>query len=251
MTRAFLSATWRHLLMVNYRVDPALIAHLAPVGTTVDTHEGQAFVSLVGFLFAHTRVRGLAIPFHRDFEELNLRYYIRRDQPGEARRAVAFVKEIVPLRAVAAAARLAYNENYVFAPMSHLLELESGPCTDVFAKLDEDLRGKVSYSWTEAGREHSLAATADGPLRPLAPGSHEEFIAEHYWGYAAQRDGGTVEYQVEHPPWRVRDVREVRVDVDFAAVYGPEWVECLSAPPVSAFCAEGSEVSVYEGERIA
>jgi hypothetical protein len=238
--------------MINYEVDPGLVLHRAPRGTILDLWQGRCVVSLVGFLFGETRVKGIPVPFHRHFEEVNLRYYIQRKTSLETKRAVGFVREIVPQRAVAWMARLLFNENYVALPMDHRIDLESGPTYHAFPKIREPVRleGRVEYGWKEGGRRHFLAATRASEWEPLKPGSEEEFIAEHYWGYVAQRDGATVEYQVVHPPWRISRVKEVRVEIDWSMVYGAEWREPLSRPPVSAFLAEGSEVSVMDGHRI-
>jgi uncharacterized protein len=241
MPSPFLTARWRWLLMLNYRVDPARIAPFVPAGCEVDLFEGETFVSLVGFLFEDTRLKGVPVPFHQHFEEVNLRYYIRRPHPEGDRRAVGFIREIVPKWAIATVARLVYQENYIAVPMRHTVE----------AKGDElPVGAEVSYGWELGGRWHAMSARVSGPAAPLPPGSHEAFIAEHYWGYAAQRNGGTVEYQVAHPEWRAFPVVDVAADLDARAVYGEAWAEVLEAAPVSAFVAEGSEVTVYDGEVV-
>src|SRR6476620_1797845 len=118
----FLTAEWRALAMLNYHVDPGVLHPLVPRGTELDTFAGQTFVSLVGFLFANTRVLGMPIPAHRTFEEVNLRFYVRRRVGSETRRAVTFIKELVPRPLIAKLARLAYNEPYRSAPMRHTFE---------------------------------------------------------------------------------------------------------------------------------
>jgi uncharacterized protein len=235
----FLTAAWRSLAMLNWAVDPALLAPRVPEGTELDTWEGTAYASLVGFLFLDTRVLGIGVPFHRDFEELNLRFYVRRTVGDEVRRGVVFVKEVVPRRAIAALARLAYGENYVAHPMRHRIALEP------------DTGGSVEYGWRIGGRWSSLRAEVEGPARPLEAGSEAEFIAEHYWGYARQRGGGTVEYRVEHPRWRAWAATAARVEADLAALYGGALADALSGEPRSAFVAEGSEIVVRRGVRIA
>ena len=222
---SFLTAEWRHLVMLNYRVEPGLLEPLVPRGTVLDPHGGHHWCSLVGFLFLETRLKGVPVPFHQDFEELNLRFYVRRGD----KRGVVFVKELVPKWAIATVARLAYNENYVSLPMGH--------------RLDE----RVTYTF---GADGELSARPVGEPRGLQPGSHEEFIAEHYWGYARQRDGGTVEYEVQHPPWRVQDAVEGRFIGDVAELYGAELAETLRGPPYSSFVAEGSAISVEPGRRL-
>src|SRR5258708_27506991 len=104
--------------------------------------------------------------------------------------------------------------------------------------------GGCEYAWRFGGRWHSLAAGISGEPQPMAEGSAEEFICEHYHGYTRQRDGGTVEYPVEHPRWRVWPARDPRFDGDAAALYGGAFAEALRSPPRSAFVAEGSPVVV-------
>ncbi|HEX8362069.1 MAG TPA: DUF2071 domain-containing protein, partial [Longimicrobium sp.] len=90
----FLAAEWRDLVMLNYEADPAALRPLVPAGTELDAWGGTTYVSMVGFLFLRTRVLGIPIPFHQDFEEVNLRFYVRRRGPEGWRRGVVFVREI-------------------------------------------------------------------------------------------------------------------------------------------------------------
>jgi uncharacterized protein YqjF (DUF2071 family) len=226
--------------MLNYEIDPAILGPLVPAGTELDQWCGTTYVSMVGFLFLQTRVLSVPIPFHRNFEEVNLRFYVRRRAEDGWRRAVVFVKELVPRRAIAWTARALYNENYIALPMGHRHDFEDG---------SRDLCG-VSYWWRHRGREDRIEVSVAGAPQPIADGSQEEFITEHYWGYVRQRDGGTVEYRVEHPPWNVWTVREHRFECDVAALYGQGFVEPLHSAPVSAFVADGSAVTVRRGIRL-
>jgi len=72
--------------MLNYVVDPRLITPLIPAETEIDFENGETFLSVVGFLFLDTRLLGLPIPLHRDFEEVNLRFYVRRQSADTWRR---------------------------------------------------------------------------------------------------------------------------------------------------------------------
>lgn len=237
----FLTGQWKYLAMLNYEIDPGLLRRLVPRGTELDSWNGKTMVSVVGFMFLETRVLGVKIPFHVRFEEVNLRFYVRRKAEAGWRRGVVFIKEIVPRRAIAVAARLFYNENYTAMPMRHQIELDEATAG----------RGTVEYGWRRKGQWQRLRAVTEGAARPLVDGSEAEFITEHYWGYAMQRDGGTVEYQVEHPRWRVWEASERRFDCDARAVYGAEFAEALGAEPSSAFVALGSEITVRRGVRIA
>jgi uncharacterized protein YqjF (DUF2071 family) len=239
---AFLTGEWRHLAMLNFVVDPGLVRGLVPAGTEPDTWRGDTYLSVVGFLFDDTRLAGVPVPFHRRFEEVNLRFYVRREAGGETRRGVVFVKEIVPRRAVAWIARLVYNENYVALPMRHAVDLAGGRIAP---------GGVAEYRVRHAGRWHALAVRTGGPAAPIAAGSEAEFITEHYWGYCRQRDGGTIEYRVEHPRWAVHDAAEARLDGDAAALYGAALGAALREPPRSAFVADGSRIAVHRPVRIA
>jgi len=238
-SRPFLTARWESLVLLNYACPPDLLDPLVPSGTTLDRWDGAALVSLVGFMFRDTRVRGVPVPFHRTFEEVNLRFYVRRDAPeGDVRRAVVFVREVVPRRAVAAVARWIYDEPYVRAPME----------SDV--SLDPDVGGDVEYRWRYADRPFALKATARGRAAPSEPGSEAEFITEHYWGYSRQQDGSTLEYRVDHPRWRVWTAETSAFQGDAEPLYGPGFAEILRGPPRSAFVAEGSDVVVYGGHTL-
>lgn len=240
--RPFLTAAWRYLAMLNYEVPPALLRPRVPLGTELDSLDGATMVSMVGFRFLDTRVLGVPIPGHRDFDEINLRFYVRRrDDRGEWRRGVVFVRELVPRRAIAFVARRCYNEPYTAVPMRHELRM---------ADAVDGQPGRAAYAWRLGGRWHRLEVTTRG--RPDFPdeGSEATFITEHYWGYTAQRDGGTTEYRVAHPPWRVWAASGARLDCDVSAVYGPGYAECLALEPRSAFLAEGSVVTVYRGRAL-
>jgi len=240
--RPFLRAEWRYLVMLNYAVDPAILDPLVPAGTVLDRWHDQTLVSIVGFRFDDTRVLGAAIPFHRTFDEVNLRFYVRRrSEAGDWRRAVVFVRELVPRRAIALLARWCYNEPYTAVPMRHELALNGAV---------DGAPGRAAYLWRMEDRWHRLEVRTVGRPAPAAPGSEAAFVTEHYWGYTAQPDGGCKEYQVVHPPWRVWDAAGADFDCDVRRVYGAGFAECLAEAPRSAFLAEGSEVTVYSGRRL-
>lgn len=239
---AFLTAHWKYLAMLNYEVDPKILLSRLPVGTEFDTFEGKTFVSMVGFLFHDTKLLGVPIPFHQNFEEVNLRFYVRhKAENGEWRRGVVFVKEIVPKFAIALVARAVYEEHYIAIPTRHTLEFDSN--TPENPKL-------VTYEWDYNDNWHHITVHPTGNSYSLATGSEEEFIAEHYWGYTRHSDGTTTEYKVEHPPWRVWAVKDSEFKCDIASLYGAEFVDCLSVKPSSAFLAEGSAVTVYMGNKL-
>lgn len=232
----FLGAEWRHLVVLNYPCDPALLAPRVPKGVELDHFNGVCYVSVVGFLFLSTRVLGMPIPGHRDFEEVNLRFYVRREQGGELRRGVVFVKELVPRRMIAWVAKTVYNEPYEAVPMRHEVNPDAG---------------RYRYGWDYAGAECFIDARRDAPFAYAAPDSEATFITEHYWGYTRLRNGGTAEYQVEHPTWRTAPLVSSQFTADVSRLYGAEFAPCLAQPPASALVAEGSAITVRRGKRVA
>jgi uncharacterized protein YqjF (DUF2071 family) len=231
----FLTAEWRNLVMLNFVVEPAILRPLVPAGTELDAWRGLTFVSLVGFLFANTRVLGIPIPGHRTFEEINLRFYVRRGVNGELRRAVTFIRELVPRTAIAFTARALYNEPYRVAPMRHRF---GAPRAD-------GMPARVEYEWKSGAEWTTIDCTATGPAIPALSDSQEEFITEHYWGYTRQRNGSTIEYRVDHPPWRVASIEAPVITGELERTYGAVFASILRAPPASAFLADGSAVTVF------
>lgn len=239
--RSFLTAQWRDLILLNYEVPPGLLQPLVPDGTELDSFAGRTLASIVGFRFVDTRVRGWRVPFHQEFEEVNLRFYVVRHVPGgEVRRAVVFVRELVPKRAVAWLARLIYNEPYRYVPMGH------GIVRQPNAAFPE----RVAYTWQNGSEPLVLSGRLRSAPRALTRPSEAEFITEHYWGYGRQRDGSTLEYRVAHPSWQVAELDEPQLSGNVAAQWGSTWQPILSRPPHSAFYATGSEIEVFLGRRV-
>jgi uncharacterized protein len=237
LPHVFLTAEWRELALLNYAVSPDLLLGFVPRGTELDDWNGQFFVSLVGFRFIKTKVMGISLPFHRNFDEVNLRFYVRRREGTDWRRGVVFVREIVPRRAIAALARFLYNEKYVALPMSHQIQRHD-------AGLD------VRYQWTFQGRSNKLSVCVTGEAALPGEASEAHFITEHFWGYSAQPDGGCIEYRVDHPSWAVWTAHQARFEGDATQIYGKDLAAVLQREPDSAFLAVGSPVTVYRARRI-
>jgi len=238
VNRVFLTAEWQYLAMLNYEVDASTLLPFVPAGTELDRWKGKVFASLVGFRFLKTKLLGfLPIPMHSNFEEVNLRFYVRREAGSEVRRGVVFIQEVVPRRAIAFVARAFYRENYVALPMAH--EIRVG-----------DNRLRVAYRWRNENSWSEMNLETNGNSELPGEGSIEQFITEHYWGYSAQPGGGSVEYRVTHPSWGVWQVRRSAFEGDAEKLYGKEIAAVLQGKPQSAFLAEGSAVTVMWGRRL-
>lgn len=238
MPQTFLTAEWRKLIMANYVIDPELLKPYLPAHTELDMFNGKCLVSLVGFMFRNTRLKGLRVPLHIHFEEVNLRFYVHHTGRDAARkRGVVFIKELVPKAALSFVANTFYGEKYETLPMHHK-----------WHRTDRGL--VVGYRWKKRGAWAKLQVTADPNPVSIAAGSEEEFITEHYWGYTKLRNGRTSEYEVVHPRWDVYPVRRHAIEVDFGQLYGPQWAGLSAAVPDSVLLAEGSEVTVRSGSAI-
>lgn len=233
---SFLTAEWRKLAMANYAVDSNLLQKFLPAKTELDLWNNTCYVSLVGFMFLNTRLKGIKIPFHVNFEEVNLRFYVRYKHEQEWRRGVVFIKEIVPKPALTLVANTVYKEKYETMPMKHIW-LNSTDTLD------------VEYNWKK-GIWNSFKVMAHNQPIAIETGSEEEFITEHYWGYTKISDQKTSEYQVEHPRWLVYPTRDYRIEVDYGNVYGNEFSFLSTEKPKSVFLAEGSEIKVNGGKII-
>lgn len=229
--RTFLTAEWRKLIMANYVVDPGILMKYLPAKTELDVWDNKCYVSLVGFMFEKVRVRGMAVPFHTYFPEVNLRFYVRSKIGSEWKRGVVFISEIVPKRAIAWVANNIYKENYSVCAMEH-------GCVE-----GDDL--EVSYRW-KRGKWNLLQVKANPLPQTMKPGSEEEFITEHFWGYALKNELQTVEYHVEHPRWDIYNINSYTVNCDFRMLYGNEFGFLDKQVPRSVFMAEGSGVKVFD-----
>lgn len=234
--RTFLNAQWRKLIMANYAVDPAVLKPYVPFETELDTWNGTCYVSLVGFMFVDTKMLKLRIPFHINFEEINLRFYVKYKDTDGYKRGVVFIKEIVPRPALTFVANTLYNENYETMKTRHS-----------WLRSEDTLA--VEYGWKK-GEWNTLKVVAYATPADIAEGSEEEFITEHFWGYTKISDNMTSEYEVAHPRWQIYPVKSYEVNVDFEKVYGSDFAFLTEVEPLSVYLAEGSQIVVKQGRKL-
>lgn len=231
MAKKFLTAEWKNLLFANYEIEPSILLPFLPAGTELDTWNNTCYVSLVGFMFLNTKIKGLGIPFYRDFEEFNLRFYVRFKDNGEWKRGVVFIKEIVPKKMICVVAGLLYGEHYYYHHMKNS-----------FAETKDTL--EIKYEWLVNKEWNFLSAVAQKESAPAKENSEEEFITEHYWGYTKMAENKTSEYNVIHPKWNIHKVLSFDLFCNAAALYSNAFKTCLQQQPKSVFMAAGSAVSV-------
>lgn len=234
---SFLTAQWKNLALVNYEIDEAVLQKYLPGGTVLDLWNGKCYVSLVGFLFHNTRLLGLKIPFHVNFEEINLRFYVKRFENGSWKRGVVFIKEIVPKPALTLVANTVYGENYQTLPTRHFI----GQKADLIA---------FTYQWKANNKWNTVLVETEKSLSVIEKNSEAEFITEHYFGYTKTGKKTTYEYEVKHPKWEQHKVLDYNIDVDFDTVYGKEFGFLNTVKPLSVILAKGSEISVENKRKI-
>ncbi len=236
----FLTAHWKNLIMANYEVNPEILRKYLPYKTELDEWNGRYYVSLVGFMFLETKVFGIKIPFHVNFEEVNLRFYVRYKDTNHKpmwKRGVVFIKEIVPKPIISWVANSLYGEKYVALSMKNN---HSQTHEKYF----------VGYSWKFKDQWNELKITTKNIATPIAEGSEEQFITEHYWGYTQLKNNQTSEYQVEHPSWDIYPTYSYEINCNFKALYGEDFELLTYQRPTSVLLAAGSDIIVRKGAII-
>ncbi|MDQ2864505.1 MAG: DUF2071 domain-containing protein [Bacteroidota bacterium] len=231
MTDTFLSARWENLIMANYEVDPDVLKAYLPHGVELDFYNNRTYVSLVGFMFKKTSLFNIPIPFLGTFEEINLRFYVKRVEGDTVKRGVVFINETVPYKSVAWLANKLYKEHYISIPTKN---------TVVISNLSKEIR----YEWKINKEWNHIAVNGPNIKEPMLPGSIEEFIFEHYYGYTKIDEQNSQEYKVDHPRWQVNKVIGYSINCDFQSMYGNDFSFLKTHQPASVILAEGSTVTV-------
>jgi hypothetical protein len=231
MSDTFLSAKWENLIMANYAISPELLKPYLPNGVELDLYEEKTYVSLVGFLFKQTSLFKLPIPFLGTFEEINLRFYVKKVEGDIIKRGVVFINETVPYKLVAWLANKLYKEHYIAISTKNKI--------DITARFK-----KIQYQWKINKEWNHIAVDTAKENEEMLPGSIEEFIFEHYYGYTKINSGLSQEYKVDHPRWQVNKVLDYSIHCDFKAMYGSDFAFLSNHQPDSVIVAEGSPVTV-------
>ena len=231
MTDTFLSARWENLIMANYAVNPDLLTRYLPNGVEPDVYENKNYVSLVGFMFKKTSLFNIPIPFLGTFEEINLRFYVKRVEGNKIMRGVVFINETVPYKLVAWLANKLYKEHYTAIPTKSLI-------------VNGESAKNIKYEWKINNKWNHIAVNAAKENEQILPGSVEEFIFEHYYGYTKINSQLSQEYKVNHPRWQVHKVIDYSIHCDFKSMYGNDFSFLSNQQPDSVIIAQGSPVSV-------
>ncbi|OAQ38029.1 hypothetical protein A5893_16480 [Pedobacter psychrophilus] len=222
--------------MANYKVNAEILEKYVPPNTQLDSYNGNYYVSLIGFMFLDTRIKGIKIPFHVNFEEVNLRFYVKYNDREVWKRGAVFISEVVSKPMIALVANTLFHEHYEVLKTKHCWEKHS------------DYQ-KVSYQWKKKNW-YELSVLADINAKKIISGSEEEFITEHYFGYTKTGKNKSLEYDVEHKKWEIYNVKEFNVKTDFEDLYGKDFAFLNEAKPNSVFLVEGSEILIRDGKKV-
>ncbi len=233
---SFLTAEWNDLALINYEIDQKLLEKYIPIGTEMDLWNNKCYISLIGFMFENVKVLGLKIPFHINFEEVNLRFYVKSYENGVWKRGVVFIKEIVPKHAITLVANTLYKEHYETLKMRN-------------SRVENETQKSFQYEWKKDNKWNSIVMKTLKKVMPIEKNSEAEFITEHYFGYTKFNDKKTIEYEVTHPRWQQLQVIETKINVDFVNVYGQDFSFLQDLKPTSTFLAIGSKITI-EGKKI-
>jgi hypothetical protein len=235
---SFLKAQWKNLALINYEIDATRLEKYVPNGTEIDFWNDRCYISLVSFMFEDVKILGLKIPFHINFEEVNLRFYVKRFENGEWKRGVVFIKEIVPKPALTIVANTIYKEHYQTLQMNH--------------SISENKQEKIDfvYQWKNENKWNTILIETQKEPIEIEANSEAEFITEHYFGYTKVNKEKTFEYEVKHPRWQQYRVTNHNLDVDFKKTYSKEFEFLNNQKPISVMLAVGSEISVENKKRI-
>jgi uncharacterized protein YqjF (DUF2071 family) len=232
--KVFLSADWRNLVNLTYRVPPEILEAYVPPGLELDLMDGHAHVSLVAFDFLNTRVKGFKVPFHTDFPEINLRFYVRH----AGRLGVCFLQEFVPKHCIALIANKVYNEPYVAFPMESKTEVR------------EDGRLQLQHRLWKGSSELNLNLTIGPETHIPDASSMEHYFKEHDWGFGKDKKGETLAYFVEHPVWETKEIESIDLQLDFGSIYGKHWEFLNDQKPAYSLFASGSAIKVYSAVKL-
>ena len=234
-----MQAEWRKLLMVNYKVDPEILRPYLPAHTELAFWQNTCYISLVGFRFLKVRMAGIPVPFHTNFTEVNLRFYVkqksmvglRSPQEGEWRYGVVFLKEMVALPIVSFVANTVYQEHYETHPVRHIItESEK----EIFTQ----------YQWKKENAWHSMSIHAELAPFLIEENTPEYFLTAQHWGFTAANKQKTYVYAVHHPHWEMYKTLRHSLQIDYKIAFGERFGFLDQQAPDSVFLVEGSAITL-------
>ena len=229
--KRFLTAEWKNLAVATFEIDKKLLGKYLPDNTEINGFDGKHFISLVGFMFSNPAFFGFKAPFFRTFEEMNLRFYVKRKTQNGWRNGVVFIKEIAPSKFIGQIAKLLYRENFITLPMSHSIAMTAD-------QQETEYKWKIRNKWNFFSLKTSTI-----PLSAEV-NSIEAFIKNQYWGYTKGNFKETFEFEIKHIPWNIFPSTSFELDIDAEALYGKELASFFYQKPLCCFLMDGSYTEI-------
>lgn len=224
--------TWGKLLFLHWAFPPEVIRPHVPSRLTLDTFNGQAWVSITPFTMWDVRAHGLpAVPLANRTHELNVRTYVHLD--GEAPGIWFFSLDAVnPLAVIGA--RATYALPYFQASMQ-------------LREIGEEIHF-TSRRMHPGSPEARFSASWRGgdSIGEPETGTHAFFLVERYALYA-KRGRTLYRARIHHRPWPLREATLISLSSTMFESHG---MPSPNEVPLLHMQAEPLPVEVWPLERV-
>jgi hypothetical protein len=236
----FLKATWQNLIQLVYTAPIDEVQTLLPEGLTPEIFDGKAHIILSALEFRQTRVKGLKIPFHVHFPEINLRIPVRK----QGVTGVYFLRQYVPKHCIAVVAKRIYHEAYEAYPMEFLVQHvpdadEGTSIMECHCKLwkKEDTLDIQVYA---VEPENYIPVDENHPPEPAV--GDADFIT----GFGTNDKQEIIEYRIEHRKQEFFEVREWSIRGDLTKIFDDCIPKGISEMPIHVSFSHGQAVKITQ-----
>ena len=239
--KPLMRARFSELVALNFSIDPAILQPLVPRGLELDFFKDETYVSLIAMMLRDVRVFGFPIHIASGFEEINLRFYVRRRVGDSYRKGACFLKDYVSGAAAAWVLGRIFKAEFGRLKLKHK---NSG-----FDPKEENAIPEVDYQWKVDDHMNRVRVKAREKVQRMGADTKVGFILNHNNEYSC-RNGKTLEYAMARPQWVVWNAAQANFTCDVRKLFGPEFEKPLSRRPASVFVTSGSEVVIYKPTEV-
>lgn len=230
-------AEWREIVVISFEIDPKILRSYVPPKTEIDSFEGATFVSLMARVCKNVKPYGWPIVFAKSVEQVQLRFYVKRQTAEGYRRGVCLIRDYVPSK------KVSLFLNWMFKHRFNQVRIQRE--SKNFDKALPDAMPEVEYRWETGDVWNHVKVKARSEMRKQEKETKESFVLDHHFGYTV-REGKTYEFFVEYNPWALWDAKSGSFECDTEQVFGRHFVRALKQRPASVFLARGSEVIIHK-----
>jgi len=220
-----LTMDWEDLAFLHWPVAASALQPLLPPGLEVELYDGSAWLGVVPFRMARTRLRWLPpLPTTHAFPELNVRTYVRSGD----RAGVWFFSLDACSPLAVAGARALFRLPYFAATM----QCERLDGSVVYASGRRDRRAPAA---TFVARWRSTGSAFRAPA-----GSLPHFLTERYCLFTASGNGRPRCVEIAHAPWQLSPAAVEIATCDMTRLLG---FDLPALPPYVLMAAPQSVVA--------